>query len=180
MLFFSVAAPAQNVGIGVPIPAAKLDIAGNIKISDGTQGLGKILSCDNNGLASWAYANNSLLQYNYVQASGSGIETSSTLYIKVGTFVYRGSLIDGPFSQFIALMYGSNAGTSYRVRLFDITNNTVIAVSNSSNTGTLSVPDIVSVTSFSNIPANMAIFEIQIQRSSGTGIAGLLSFQLFK
>jgi len=45
---------AQNVGIGVTNPAAKLDVAGNIKIADGTQAAGRILTTDANGLASWA------------------------------------------------------------------------------------------------------------------------------
>jgi hypothetical protein len=47
------ASVAQNVGIGVTTPGAKLDVGGNIKITDGTQGAGKILTSDNNGLASW-------------------------------------------------------------------------------------------------------------------------------
>jgi hypothetical protein len=44
---------AQNVGIGVTNPAAKLDIGGNVKISDGTQAAGKVLTSDAAGLASW-------------------------------------------------------------------------------------------------------------------------------
>lgn len=44
---------AQNVGIGVTNPGAKLDVGGNIKIADGTQAAGKILTSDNTGLASW-------------------------------------------------------------------------------------------------------------------------------
>jgi hypothetical protein len=47
---------AVKVGIGVSAPAAVLDIAGIIKISDGTQGAGKVLTSDANGLASWASA----------------------------------------------------------------------------------------------------------------------------
>jgi uncharacterized protein (TIGR02145 family) len=45
---------AQNVGIGTSTPSAKLHIAGNVKIADGTQGAGKVLTSDANGLASWA------------------------------------------------------------------------------------------------------------------------------
>jgi hypothetical protein len=44
---------AVKVGIGVPAPSAVLDIAGNIKIADGTQGAGKVLTSDTNGVASW-------------------------------------------------------------------------------------------------------------------------------
>jgi len=42
-----------NVGIGTTSPQAKLDIAGQIKIVDGTQGAGKVLTSDDNGLATW-------------------------------------------------------------------------------------------------------------------------------
>nr|WP_228403426.1 hypothetical protein [Chryseobacterium sp. RU37D] len=42
-----------NVGIGTISPVARLDVAGNVKIADGTQGVGKVLTSDANGLASW-------------------------------------------------------------------------------------------------------------------------------
>lgn len=44
----------DNIGIGTTDPTAKLEIAGTIKIADGTQGTGKILTSDANGLATWA------------------------------------------------------------------------------------------------------------------------------
>jgi hypothetical protein len=43
-----------NVGIGTDTPTAKLDVAGTIKIADGTQGAGKVLTSDANGLATWS------------------------------------------------------------------------------------------------------------------------------
>ena len=42
-----------NLGLGVQSAAAKLDVAGTVKIADGTQGAGKVLTSDANGLASW-------------------------------------------------------------------------------------------------------------------------------
>ncbi|PCH98704.1 MAG: hypothetical protein COB85_01050, partial [Bacteroidetes bacterium] len=42
-----------NVGIGTGSPTAKLDVRGTIKIVDGSQGAGKVLTSDANGLASW-------------------------------------------------------------------------------------------------------------------------------
>ena len=42
-----------NVGIGTTAPDAKLDVAGSIKINDGTEGEGKVLTSDANGMASW-------------------------------------------------------------------------------------------------------------------------------
>jgi hypothetical protein len=43
-----------NVGIGIANPGAKLDVNGQVKISGGTPGTGKVLTSDANGLASWA------------------------------------------------------------------------------------------------------------------------------
>lgn len=43
-----------HVGIGTSNPIAKLDVAGNVRIADGTQGAGKLLKSDANGLASWS------------------------------------------------------------------------------------------------------------------------------
>lgn len=45
-----------RVGIGTTSPTAKLDVAGNIKITDGTQGVYKILTSDAVGNASWTPA----------------------------------------------------------------------------------------------------------------------------
>ena len=42
-----------NVGIGTSNPGAKLEIAGQIKITGGIPGVGKVLTSDSNGLASW-------------------------------------------------------------------------------------------------------------------------------
>lgn len=42
-----------NVGIGTTTPTAKLDVAGTLKVVDGTQGVGKILTSDASGNASW-------------------------------------------------------------------------------------------------------------------------------
>ncbi len=45
-----------NVGIGTTAPGAKLDINGQVKITGGTPGDGKVLTSDADGLASWATA----------------------------------------------------------------------------------------------------------------------------
>ena len=42
-----------NVGINQVNPTARLDVNGNVKITDGTQGAGKVLTSDAAGVASW-------------------------------------------------------------------------------------------------------------------------------
>ncbi len=48
--------PNGNTGIGTQTPTEKLEVQGSIKIVDGTQGAGKILTSDANGKASWQYS----------------------------------------------------------------------------------------------------------------------------
>ncbi len=45
-----------NVGIGTTIPGAKLEVAGQVKITGGTPGAGKVLTSDAAGLATWETA----------------------------------------------------------------------------------------------------------------------------
>ena len=45
--------PSGNVGIGTTAPGAKLEVAGQVKITGGTPGTGKVLTSDTSGLASW-------------------------------------------------------------------------------------------------------------------------------
>jgi hypothetical protein len=86
-----------NVGIGVTDPQAKLHINGSLRISDGSQGTGRILMSDASGNASWSEAaldnnerfimtydfSNSLQPISYFQ----GYETSSDITINTSTGV---------------------------------------------------------------------------------------------
>lgn len=88
-----------NVGIGTVEPSAKLEVTGQVKITGGAPGAGKVLTSDANGLASWQtlgqspwLSNGSNIYYNtgYV---GIGTNTPSAgLHIKAttwpGSFIY--------------------------------------------------------------------------------------------
>ncbi len=58
-----------STGIGTASPAAKLDIIGKIKITDGTQAIGRVLTSDANGLASWQTS--ASLGQGYAQANAT-------------------------------------------------------------------------------------------------------------
>ncbi|OGR42047.1 MAG: hypothetical protein A2X28_03655 [Elusimicrobia bacterium GWA2_56_46] len=47
---------AGNVGLGTSVPGARLEVAGQVKITGGTPGAGKVLTSDGAGLAAWGTA----------------------------------------------------------------------------------------------------------------------------
>lgn len=109
-----------NVGIGIAAPAAKLDIAGNVKIDDGTQGDGKVLTSDANGLASWksaAYGNTERFQfqiYMYDQQPGMlftnyNLGTASATYTSPNPF-FSVRILSGGLYHFDANCYVSLTG----------------------------------------------------------------------
>ena len=49
---------AQNVGIGTATPSAKLHLNGSFKVTDGSQGEGKVLTSDAQGAATWQASSN--------------------------------------------------------------------------------------------------------------------------
>jgi hypothetical protein len=46
---------AGRVGIGTQLPSASLDVAGSLRLADGTQGNGKVLISNSNGVAAWGF-----------------------------------------------------------------------------------------------------------------------------
>ena len=52
-----------NVGIGKSDPTAKLEVNGTMKITNGTQGIGKVLTSDADGLVSWVTPSGITLPY---------------------------------------------------------------------------------------------------------------------
>ena len=79
-----------KVGIGTYKPGAKLEInngttAGAVKIVDGTQGAGKVLTSDANGLATWKRQALTLVEG--VKGSGINIPPSTGGYIYTGSYI---------------------------------------------------------------------------------------------
>ena len=95
-----------NIGIGTNLPQTKLHVNGQLRIQDGTQGNGKILSSDANGTASWI-SNSTTTPA--VMGTLSG--TSYTLTNAAGE--YTGSYIvlpPGKWSVQISMLIGDAGG----------------------------------------------------------------------
>jgi len=72
-----------DVGIGTDTPGAKLDVAGTVKITDGSQGIGKVLTSDANGLATWATPTPAPVSTPYHHFTGTAF--GQTISIPTGT-----------------------------------------------------------------------------------------------
>lgn len=107
-----------NVGIGTTNPVIKLEINngtvnGSVKIIDGTQGEGKVLTSDADGLATWR---------NSVVTTVTGITPSSSTPYGTTTDKYMNSYIDLPIGKwFVYLGYlvtgATGSNTNYASRL---------------------------------------------------------------
>ena len=74
----------QRVGIGTNAPSATLDVHGSLSVLDGTQGLGKVLTSDAGGNASWS----NVPAATGFRAKASGAPTNSGSTVIFGTLEY--------------------------------------------------------------------------------------------
>jgi hypothetical protein len=81
----------------------------------------------------------------------------NTSYVTLASFIYRGSASIGEFTE-INVSSFLDGGTSYSIRIFDLTNTLQIAEITGQTNVTL---QIISMGTLSNIPTGPAILQIQ-------------------
>jgi hypothetical protein len=77
-----------NLGIGQVNPTAKLDVNGTVKITDGSQGINKVLTSDAAGNATWqnaAYGTNERFQFNITRQAPSNSSATFNTFYNFGT-----------------------------------------------------------------------------------------------
>ncbi|MBW6534207.1 MAG: hypothetical protein K0B11_04320 [Mariniphaga sp.] len=85
-----------NVGIGPANPTAKLEVGGQVKITGGNPGSGKVLTSDANGLASWQSASGGLsLPYSGDCSSGDAAFSINQSGTGQAIYVYNPSFTEG-------------------------------------------------------------------------------------
>ena len=114
LIIFTVININAQVGIDVPNPIEKLEVAGHIKMIDGNQGLGKIMVSDADGVASWQ---NNIKPISTIPLSNSNYNINNTSGQDIGR--YDNSLepsIYNPLGNIqvkLVIRYSSRSGTSY-------------------------------------------------------------------
>lgn len=92
-----------NVGIGTSTPSSKLEVNGQLKISGGNPGNGKILTSDATGIATWETPSippsvinglpNRLIKFNSTETGGNSILTDNGSQVSVGLAANAASLL---------------------------------------------------------------------------------------
>jgi hypothetical protein len=178
---------SDNVGIGTTAPTATLHVAGTTRLVDGSQGLGKVLTSDASGNATWQTPVNSGwgLTGNAGTSSGSNFigttdgqelnfRTNNTLAASISTLGYFGIGSVPGFATTRLSIYGSESGTS--LNAFSASPSTAIRIHNNDLTN-----NNFSSLIFSSQVSNSANFEVAkivaqaIDHTSGS-ISGDLVF----
>lgn len=96
------------VGIGTPSPTAQLEVNGQVKITGGAPGAGKVLMSDANGLASWGEDNpkNGFRAYNTTAAILPITSATETVLLFDNTNVNDGNYFDPLTSAFNVMSAG--------------------------------------------------------------------------
>ena len=74
-----------NIGIGTLAPIERLDIMGSIKIKDGTEGNGKVLTSDGSGKGTWMPVPTPTIAMPWTQGAGTVTLTTNTDKVGIGT-----------------------------------------------------------------------------------------------
>ncbi len=101
----------SNVGIGTNTPTSALEVAGQVTITGGTPGVGKVLTSDANGLASWTTPGATPWS-----VSGNNIFNTNTANVGIGTTTPSVKLDVNSTSAYTARF---NGGSSMYIGIFE-------------------------------------------------------------
>ena len=139
-----------NVGFGTILPAAKIDVIGQVKITDGSQGAGKVFTSDANGLGSWAVNGNGSVTSVGLSMPG-GFNVSSSPVTTSGILTVSNNLSAG----FVKSSGTNSAFTSVsniNLNSLDVTG--ILPVSNGGTGTALANANTVFAGPFSGVPAS--------------------------
>lgn len=118
------------------------------------------------------------LSFRFNANNGNPITTTSTTYVVLGSFIYRGTLIDNIITAILAIVNTNSTTSTGQLRVFNFTNNTVIA--ESAIFGPTNGTQIaINLGAISNLPTGQAIFQIQLRRASASDSAGIVTVQVY-
>jgi hypothetical protein len=156
---------AGKIGIGTTSPTAKLDVSGTVKIADGTQGSGKVLTSDASGNASWqtaAVTTGSFTNMQVYSTSGTSTFTVPAGVTKIMVEVWGGGGGGGIGSTTVGRSGYGGGGGGYGKQIFTVTSGT-------SYTVTVGAGGLAGTASTSGGSGGTSSFSTLVNASGGTG-----------
>lgn len=127
-----------NIGIGTTSPGAKLHLVGTLRIVDGNEGAGKVLTSDANGNASWSTMSTGLVKgYVLIGDVASGISTA------VGGDITFASKSNSGSSSTITVTFADQGSTNFVAMI------SIVSLGTADDDNDLETPVILNVTSTS-------------------------------
>lgn len=95
------------------------------------------------------------------------------------SFIYRGSSYIGGMPSTWKLIYNTTgSSTTFNIRINDVTNNNIITQTVITWVSAVTPQTIITNTTFANIPSTESIWQIEVQRASGSGSLNLYASHL--
>ncbi len=102
-----------NFGIGTTTPGAKLEVAGQVKITGGVPGLGKILTSNASGLATWEAATGDPSYGNSASSPNDAVFITDSGNVGIGTTVPNAPLqVSGATDDIVRITRGTDGSTA--------------------------------------------------------------------
>lgn len=117
------------VGVGFWVAAGESWFNGSLKIMDGTQGAGKVLTSDANGLATWQNAGGILVKRKYCSSStvvstnaplAPGMNTTATPTQTSGELAFTCDYTPSATGNYLLIRVNGNGGTSSGSELYGL------------------------------------------------------------
>jgi hypothetical protein len=120
--------PSGNVGVGTSSPTTKLDVNGQMRVRGGSPGVGKVLTSDATGLASWQTPTGGGGPDSDWAISGNDMYTMPSGNVGIGTSS-PGSKLEVTGSSSRAIVQGTNTGGGVGVQGESSSNHGVVGKS---------------------------------------------------
>ena len=165
-----------NVGIGTTTPGTKLEIAGQVKITGGTPGAGKVLTSDAAGLATWQTPTSGSLggsgTTNYLSKFTAATTLGNSLIFDDGTNIGIGTVTPGAKLDVRGGVYVNNPNTADTGGINMAYNSYLVSYVNNVRWGKIVLfngsGDMVITNSYGNMPPHGIVFQTATTGVDGT------------
>lgn len=143
-----------NVGIGTSPTGAKLDVAGNVKITDGTQAVDKVLTSDATGMGSWQYALTPT-KYGTINTVFPILNNAAQTYYTASTLLTITPAKSGTVNLVVQGTYNHDRGVSNQIEAgVHVTTSALIPIASTPLTQSVKVGNAAGITpvGFGNLP----------------------------